>query len=319
MVDIRDLFISHLANSQPLISDLPIGSTVVTIVNASRFRPGDQIFIMSDVAGLTEQAQILDLNLNADGIHTDVILASPTTGAWTVANSSYLLKAIGWMPLKRVHIGDLTQIPDFPTITISPKSESNDWFTIRSTTHDRTLSFRIYVQADNMEATELAFTAYAEQVKEILMDHVHPIIGGLSMPLTADLPAGSTIVQVEDTSALKPYNAIFLRDAYPRASQGDLGNAVGSISVPPAPAGAQEAIIRQILSPNHFELATPTDFDFLVARQGEAILVRRYLYDSRPSQISYGFVPGQGGSFMRAAEITWMCKEQVVRVGNIPT
>lgn len=312
-LDMKELVISHLANSQPLISDLPPGSTIVTIVNASRFRPGDEIFILSDAINLSEKAQILDLQLNADNIHTDVVLSAPTVNAWTTANSSYLLKAVNWMPLKRVHIGDLNVIPDFPSITIVPVNEQNDWFSIRSTTHDRTLKFRVYVQADNMEKTELALEAYAEQLKEILMDHIHPIIGGISMPLTADLPAGSTIVTVADTSMLKPYNAVFLRDAYTRASQDDLP----VVPPPPAPAGAQEAIVRQILSPNQFELATPTDFTFLVARQAEAILVRRYLYDSRPSAIQYGFAPG--GNLMKAAEITWMCKEQVVRIGNVPT
>lgn len=316
-IDMKELIISHLANSQPLVTDLPMGSTVITIVNASRFRPGDEIFIMSDAINLSEQAQILDLQLNVDGIHTDVVLSAPTQNDWAVANSSYLLKAVNWMPLKRVHIGDLMVNPDFPIITISPGNEQNEWFSIRSTTHDRTLKFKVFVQADSMEKTELGLQKYAEQLKEILLDHIHPIIGGVSMPLTADLPAGSTIVTVADTSILKPYSAVFLRDAYARASQGDLGNAVGLISTPPAPAGAQEAIVRQILSPNQFELATPTDFTYLVARQAEAILVRRYLYDSRPSQIQYGFAPG--GTLMKGAEINWMCKEQVVRVGNIPT
>lgn len=319
LTSLRALLISHLADSQPLAVDAPVGSTVITVNNASRFKNDDEIFLQSGVVGLAEKAQIKEVapnfydqwgNLVDPTAWNKIELTAPTTRAWNTADSAYVLKAIGWMPLKRIHIGDLKPIPSFPTITLVAGSEDNDWMTIRSTEHEHKISIRTYVLADNFEATEIAHIRYSKQIREILMDHIHPIINGVYMPLTADLPAGSTVVSVASTAGLRPMNAIFLRDAVPHPS---------SIPNPPLPAGGQEAIIRTILSPTQFELSTTTDFDYLVARQAEAILIQRYMFDSRPSSIKYGFVPGEGGSLLKASEISYFAKEQIVRNGNLPS
>jgi len=304
---IRELFIQHLANNQPLLADLPAGSTVVSVRNTSRYRVGDEAFLISptlmatdpttgrQTPGLTERVTIKRITA-----FNQLVLASPTTIAWNVSDNSSLLKAVNWQPLQRVYIFDLQRIPKFPAITISAKDEVPEWITLRGTSHQYNFQIRVYVLDDGSEAAELTCIKLAKQVKEILLDHIHPIIGGVAQPLAADLPNGSTVVNVADSSIFTPLLPVYIRDA----------------SVRP---GAQEIDVSAILSPTQIELATPVMYDFFVARDAEIIQTNRYMYDTLPTDISYGHVPGEEGALMRCAQITWYCKEEVIRLGDLVT
>jgi hypothetical protein len=295
LFSIREMLIQHLANSQPLTANLSAGSTTVKLPNTSRFRPKDEVFLMSDAENLTEQAQIDDI------VAWDTVsLKTPTTRPWLLSKGARMLKAIGFQPLKRVQLGDLLVNPSFPCITIEPKSEENEWMTIRGTSHEHTVQIKLYVLNDNFESTNVLLAKYASQAREILMDHIHPIVNGVAYPLATDLPAGSTVVTVPSTAGFKVAQAVYLRDANVRPSD-------------------QEAMVRTILSPQQIELSTSTEHDYLVARQAEIIRSDRYLYDTRASRITYGFVPGSGGSVMKGAEFTWFAKELIFREGNLIT
>lgn len=294
---LKTLLVDHLATSQVLTADMAPGSSTVTIDNTSRFRSGDEVFLMSTVLGKAEKAVVKDI---VDSF--TLSLESATVPGWTVANSSFVQKAISHQPLKRVYVGDIRRIPDFPAITLASGNESNDWWAIGATEHEFHIAIRVYVQTNSFENSEILVNRYATAVREILMDHIHPIVTGKTefFPLTADLPAGGTVVSIADTSSFEVNGTVFVRDAQPQPS-------------------STENVIRSILSPTELELATPSQFTFLTSRQAEILKVERYLYDTRPSNISYGYVPGSGGSLLRAAEIGWFGKEVVCRAGNILT
>jgi hypothetical protein len=295
LFSLRSLLLEHIAASQPLSSDMAVGSTSINVPNTSKFRDGDEIFIMSIGSNEAEPNQILRVN-----DWDELVVATPTLRGWTTAESAFVLKAINHQPLKRIHAGDLRIIPDFPTITIEQTGESNEWITLRGTTHEYKFSIRVYVQYDNFESTNRGLIKLAENVREVLMDHIHPIVDGIQYPLLADVPKGATVVTISDTSKFEPFRVVYLRDAKPRPS-------------------SQEDMVRSVLSPTQLELATPAQFDYLTARQGELIFINHYLYDSRPSDITYGFMPGQGGALLKAAEISWFAREEVIRQGNILT
>lgn len=301
---LRTLLIDHLATIQTLTADMSPGDTTVTVDNTSRFRTGDEIFIGSAVTGLAEWKGAAGVPFRVESIVDSFTLElnAATVAGHTVANAGYVQKAIGHQPLKRVFIGDLRRIPDFPTITIAPVSEDNDWWAIGATEHEHRVAIRIYAQTENFEGSEVLLGKYATATREILLDHIHPIVTGQTefFPLTADLPSGGTVVSVSDTSSFEVNGTVFIRDAQPRPS-------------------STENVIRSILSPTELELATPAEFTFLVSRQAEILKVERYLYDTRPSSINYGYVPGSGGSLLRAAEIGWFGKEVICRPGNILT
>ena len=293
---IRTLIIDHLAASESLTADLLLGGTVVSVPNTSRFRLGDEIYLISDAAGFAETSVIKDIPDSET-----LIIDPPSVRGWSVAETSYVQKAVNHQTIKRVHIGDLKIIPSFPTITIDATDESNEWFTLRQTSHEYRFKIRTYVLADNFETTNLFLLKITEQLREILLDHIRPIIDGESHPLTADVPVGQTVINVADTSNFVVGGPVFLRDAHPKPAH-------------------QEDYVKKILSPTALEIRTATDFEYKVSRQGELILVKRLLYDTRPESINYGFVtsPG-GGTLMRASEITWFAKEMRIHEGNLLT
>jgi hypothetical protein len=293
---LQKMLIEHLATSEALTVDMAPGAVDAKVANSSRYRPGDEVFLMSTVLNKAEKARVLDV-VDWDTLRMEV----PTVPGWTVANNSFILKAIGWAPLKRIYKTDLRRLPDFPCLTISGASESNEWITLRATDHDFRISIRVYTQTHNAEESDVLLQKYARATREILIDHIHPVINDATEfhPLTADLPANSTVVSVADTSSFAVNGVVFFRDAQPQPSD--------------------EVEIRSILSPTELELSRPIAFTYLVARQAEVLKVNRYLYDTRPSDISYGYVPGSGGSLLRAAEIQWYGKEFRCRAGNILT
>jgi hypothetical protein len=292
---LRSLLLEHVAASQPLASDMAVGSTSINVPNTSKFRDGDDIFIMSLSGNEAEPNQVVRVN-----DWDELLVETPTLRGWTTAESAFVLKAVNHQPLKRIHIGDLRVIPDFPTITIDLTGESNEWITLRGTTHEYKFAIRAYVQYDNFEETNRGLIKLAENIREVLMDHIHPLVDGIQYPLLADVPKGAVIATIPDTSKFEPFRVVYLRDAKPHPS-------------------SQEDMVRSILSPTQLELATPAQHDYQVSRQAELILVNHYLYDSRPSDITYGFMPGQGGSLLKAAEITWFAKEERIRHGNVLT
>lgn len=292
---LRTLIIDHLAASESLTVNLALGGTTVTVPNTSRFRIGDEIYLISDTAGFAESSLIDDIPDDKT-----IIISPGSVRGWTVAENSYVQKAVNHQLIKRVHIGDLKQIPSFPTITIDVSQESNEWITLRRTSHEYRFAIRTYVLADNFETTNLFLVRLTQQLREILIDHIRPIIDGVSHPLTASVPAGQTVINVASTAGFVVGGPVFLRDAMPRPSH-------------------QEDYVKAILSPTALEIRTATDFDYLTTRQAEIIKVDRLLYDSRPETINYGYVPGSGGTFMRASEISWFAKEEIDRLGNTLT
>ena len=294
---LRTLLLDHLSTSQVLTADMAAGSDIALIDNVSRYRLGDDVFLMSSSLGKAEKFVIKDI-LDSFTLKME----SPTISGWTVSDSSFVQKAIGHQPLKRVYVGDIRRIPDFPAITIASTSESNEWWALGATEHEYRIAIRIYVQTNSFSESEILLGRYAKATREILLDHIHPIITDKTefFSLTADLPAGGTVVEILDTSSFDVNGTVFIRDAQPRPS-------------------STENVLRSILGPTNLELATPSQFSFLTSRSAEILKIERYLYDTRPSEISYGYVPGSGGSLLRAAEISWFGKEIICRPGNIVT
>ena len=300
LTSIRTLLIDHLAAMETLSFDAPLGSTVLIVPNTSRFRIGDQIYILNKMTTTESQgetAMIADIPDN-----NVIVLSQPTSKrAWPTSENSYVQKAVNFQFIKRIHIGDLKVIPSFPTVTIDPGTEDNEWLTLRQTDHDYKLNIRAYVLADGFEKTNLYLIRLSQMIREILIDHIRPIINGESHLLTVDLLQGQTVVTIADTSNFAAGDWVFAKDAYPHPSQ-------------------QEMRVKKILSSTQLELFMPICYDILVARQGECILVKRLLYDTRPSNISYGYVVSEGGGpLMRASQISWYAKENIYREGNLLT
>jgi len=303
MASLQRLMIEHMAADWPLTADLLPGQNVVSMLQTSRYREGDDIFIKSELTGKAEPAVINSVMPWDPVLGYRIILESPVQGTWTVAHGSSVLRAINHQPLKRVYKGNLNISPNYPSISISLPDESNDWITLRATEHEYTFKIRAHILADNFERGTEQISTFGEAIREVLLDHIHPIVDNpqIVIPITSDVPANSSVIELSDTSRIMPGNRVFLRDGEKR------------------PAGSQEAVVQSVLSPTQIRLGTATEWDFLVARGAELIVAERYLFDTRASTMNYGYVPAGTGSFSHSAEISYFAKEMICRTGNLIT
>jgi hypothetical protein len=298
MLALRDLLLSHIAASQALTVDAIHGSTTLKVADTSKFRVGDEVFMMQGTSSImTENSRISILSIPD---YQTIILDTAISNDFLVSSSSFVQKAINYQILKCVYLGDLPNQPDFPSITISPMSEDNEWLTLRGTTHDYKFQIRAYVIADNYETTNIYLPKLARQIREVLIDHLHPLVDADYFPLTSDLLAGSSVVTIADTSAWEKGQLAFLRDKAPRPS-------------------SEENDIATVLDATHLELRGDTQFDYLMARSGEIIKINRYLYDTRANGIKLGFAMQKGGLMLKSADIDYFAKEFICRDGNLIT
>lgn len=324
---LRQLLIEHLATNESLIAQANVGEDIIVVGNSSRYRLNDDVLVMSQITDEADQSyssisKIFSYRTQAELLSEFGITAAtggypmqlsvPLASTWPLSESPSVLKACGHQPLKRVVIGDLRPLPDFPIITLSQSSEDNEWFTMRSTSHEYKIAIKTYIMADNFENSEILIARLSQNIREILIEHIHPIVNGEYHDLTADLLQDGTVVQVADTSNFRVGGTVFVRSADIKPEQ-----PLDPYDLVKLRSASQENVIRTILSPNHMELVNPAHFDYRADRRAQIILINRYIYDSRPSSISYMYSPGQGGSFLRASEISWFGKEQIFREGNI--
>jgi hypothetical protein len=300
---IQQMLMDNVAPMQLLMADLPVSTTTVSVANSSRFRPGDQVLLASDTLvlpgqttpGAVEKATIADIP------DYDVIkLVDPVNRAWLMSDTSYILGAVNWLPLQRVYLGGLPALPKTPCITITQQNEDiPEWLTLQATKHDYRLAIKCFITADNPEAAELYLPMLAQKVREVLLDHIHPIVGGVDYPLLVDLPVGGTVVTISDTSKIKIPSLAFIHDAKTR--------------IP-----ARESVVRAVLSPTQVEIVVPAEYPYLVSRGAEFVHMTRYFYDTRVTSIRYGFVQKDGGMF-KGAELSYYLNEELIRPGNVLT
>jgi hypothetical protein len=291
---LQTMFMDHMAAKQLLMQPAVVGDTIITVANSSRFRPKREAFIVSESAGLVEKVVIKSIP-DWDKIE----LATPLTRPWPLSENAYILRATNHIPLQRVYIGNLPSQPNFPCITIQGVRESNEWSTLEATSHEYRFSIKCFVMADNAEASELYLPKFATEVREVLMDHIHPIVDGVSYPITTNVPAGATVISLATTAGIPIPGLGFIRDAKTR--------------IP-----AQESVIKTVLSATDIEVVVPLQYDYQVARGAEMVLMNRYLFDTRADSIEYGYLM-KNTSLLRAAEISWYAKEEIIRPGNILT
>ncbi len=302
MKTLQQMIMEGVAPMQLLAANAPIGSTILSVANSSRFVEKDEILLVSETStlagqafpGVTERAVVKSIP-----DYNQIELVAPLTRGWTLAENTYIVGTVNHVALQRVYIGKLPSMAKFPCVTISPVSEDNDWMTLSATNHEYKFDINVYVMADSLENTTLFIAKLAEKVREVLINHIHPIVNGVNYPLTADLPPGSTVVSISSTADIAIPALAFIRDAKTR--------------IP-----ARESIVRAILSPTNVEIVVPTQYDYLMARGAEFILMKRYLYDTRPSSIRYGFVKKEAG-MLAGASISYFAKEELIRSGNILT
>jgi hypothetical protein len=94
--------------------------------------------------------------------------------SWTTANSAYVQRAPGEVPVNNVVIGDIEVVKQFPCICIVPVNKTMDWFTMPGGTRETiTIDFMIYITDENSEESTLDMLRLTDVVEWILMSNLH--------------------------------------------------------------------------------------------------------------------------------------------------
>jgi hypothetical protein len=295
LISIQKLITRWVAANRDLTADMTIGSDTISVKSNFRFDVGEQVVVSSLFPGPDGDVRKGEFFVIKELPDFETMVFEETSVAGHLSSKdAFVTKTIGKQWPKRIYIGDKAVIPDYPAITVSIDNSSIDWLTLDSTTDTFNLTIMVYVLDDNSEDGYQLAIEYAELIREALMRNLHPVIdsgvGVISTDLSSAGSVGDTIITVDDTDGFLPDNYIVLRDL----------------------ANVDQLIIKRTVSATEIEVKTGLAFDFPLSRLPEVIRPLHYIYDSRPETTTYG-VTQKGSAFLKAASISWWCKEERIR------
>jgi len=293
---LQGLIAQWVGAQRDLTADTLSGSDTVKVRSNYQYEIGEEVVIsslqMNPDSSISRKGEMFKVKDLPD--FETIILDGDVTLDHEVANEALIVKTLGGFWPRTIQLGDKQVIPDYPAFTISADNTSIEWLTLDSTSDEFNFTIMVYIRDDNSEDAYRACIRYADLIKEALMNNLHPIIDKGSEVLTTDLSLaasfGDTVLAVDDASMFVPKDYIVIRDL----------------------ANADQNIIKSIISPTEIELERSLSFDFPLSRLPSVIRPRRWIYDSRIGSVNYGTVQ-KGSAFLKAAEISWWCKEERIR------
>jgi len=100
---------------------------------------------------------------------------------WTTADNALIQRAPGETIIRKVVIGDLAVINDFPAVCVVPTNESLDWWTMPGGTKETvSIDFMVYVSEGDTETATEDLLKVTSVIKWILMSNLHIQVKGAS-------------------------------------------------------------------------------------------------------------------------------------------
>jgi len=302
---IIDSIKSELIVGQKITADVAVGATSISVENSFHYYPGQEVVMidndyMNRNSSRYNSAEYAVVRSVPD---TNTInLISPLLRDYTVANGGQIQKAIAHTPLfdRDVLFGDREVIPeDKISITVEPETMTNEWIYLQGGLSEETrCKITIYGQNAETENGMRILAAYSKAVYDILIGSLHLNINDNQTPLTRDINAGDTVFCICNT-------------------QDNLENFVVSTNGElylfqdnETPRCVRYEITDRVISGDEICLTVSCPFLHSYSRSEFAVAsrMRRYMYDTRISDITYGYVQ-KGSAFLRAAELSWFGKE----------
>jgi len=270
----------------PLTTDAAFGGTTLKVTSSNRFRVGDEVALHDGVNGEPglRIAEIPDRNT--------IILESPikTIAGWRSTANGMLTKTYDGQFIQAIYIGEPDVIPAYPAITIMGQKRTSEWFTLETTKERYSLQIVIYAHNDNHEAAYRMVSQIANIIQLGLKKNVFPLVGPYeTVNVIADVNGGDEFIKVADSSKFQCENKILLENRY----------------------RAEELRVAEIVDPTTIRVWPNPYNDFLVSEQTKAIILSRFIYNSWPSDIDYGFK--YKGTLLHAASISWFAEEQEIQ------
>lgn len=274
-------------NTTAILTEDALYNTDVIKVNSSiRFRAGDEVALHDGTNGEPglRIKEVVDRNT--------IILESPIkviTG-WRVSSNAMLTKTYGGQFVQAVYIGEPDVIPRYPAITILGQNRSSEWYTLGTTKEKYNIQIVVYAETNNHESSYRTVMQIAEIIQLGLKKNIFPLVGLYdTTSLIADVNAEDEFIKVADSSKFACEDKIVIENIYQ----------------------AEELRVSSIPDSTTLQVFPNPHFPYKVNEQTKIIKLTRFIYNSWPSDVNYGFK--YKGTLLHAASITWFGEEMEVQ------
>jgi len=287
------LITKNAAARTVLTADALTGSTIISVDNTLYFNDAEQIVLIdTDPAHIEYHSILKILNTNT------LALVQPTETDFLTSNTATMQKAIGNVPLpdNAILFGDREVIPNPElTITVDPITMGSiEWMYLRgglSLQHN--LIITVYVKLDSHDHAIRVTQEYGDYLFDLLINNLHLDIVNDEVFLPVDVAAGSTEVQLADTTGW------YIETDSHRYEIQDNNNAETDFYVTNILSGPPRVVLDRPLI-NSYRVADKAIFRRRV----------RYIYNALVTEVEYGYVQ-KGSQMFKACRLTWWGKEVV--------
>jgi len=300
-----ETFNKELIAKTDLISDVSSGDTTIFVKNSFHFYANQEIVFID--YGYNDQSsphfQKFEYSVIKEVVDTNtIIVTTPVIDNWLTSESSFIQKTIGHDPMytENILFGDREVIPtDNMAITVEPVSVTNEWIYLQGgLSEESRITIMIYGQSVETEEGMKILSKYAKEVYDILNGSLHINVNDYQTPLTRDITAGDDFFYICDTPENRENFEITVEKEFYMLQDNS------------SPKCTRYDIIDRTFEDCEIRLQVdkPFEFDYSLSEFGVAIRIKRYFYDSRVDNVTFG-VTQKGSAILRAAELSWFGKE----------
>lgn len=289
---IRRIIERWVRTTTHLTADASVGDDTITVFTTSRFSAGDEILIKAtnDEGGEdTEFGLIIEEIVDRNTIR----LVEPLTFNWAIADDATIIKTIRGLYVRSFHFGepDLITLQELPAITISGKSRSSEWYTVRATKERFEIEIGVFVVDGSMEDGSRFLLNMCDTITAGLKQNVYPLVNDYTQTvLTAQGNLGDEYIKVADSSLLQ-CGQILIENEY----------------------DSEENTISQIVDATTVKLGARLSRTYTVTNT-KVIRPNRLFYNSWPADTQYGKI--HKGTLLKAGVISFFAEETEIQGNN---
>jgi hypothetical protein len=283
---LRRIIYRWVNTTVPLTADILVGESVLKVTSSRRFRVGDEVALHNGTDGEPGLVvkEIPDKNT--------IILENPVkviTG-WKCSSNACLTKTYDGRFVQSIYIGEPDVIPRYPAITILGQNRNSEWFTLGTTKERYKVQIVIYAENDSQESSYRLVMQLANIIQLGLKKNIYPLIGPYETTnLVANVTGGDEFIKVADSSIFECDDKILIENIYQ----------------------SEELRIAAIPDSTTIKVWPNIYNGYLTTEQSKIIKLNRFIYNSWPSEINYGFK--YKGTLLHAASIDWFGEEQEIQ------
>jgi len=284
---VRQITNRWLNTQVPLTEDAEAGDTIITVRNTARFLEGDTFLIRSPIdAGIFHTIdQVVD--------NTHLLLQEAVQFNWPVSASPIVHKTFTDQLLAGIYYGDPENIPMFPAVVIAADSLDSEWMTIDSTKENYTINVMIYAKIAAQEKGYKAVIKLADTLIYGLKRNLYPLVSPYkSTAVTAAITSGDNYIKVADSTIFTQFpTRIIIEDEWKQS----------------------EIFVQDTIDDETLYVQPAPSCNFALADNPQVILMERFIFNSWPSNATYGDV--FKGTLLKGAKINWFAHEEKIESG----